>query len=161
MIHCLRKIYNRLIAICASGTGAYVPSHESIPVARWTVCGCAESSGVMCQSVPCGPAVESHASRPKSHEFTSTPCNAVKHFVVVVSAALSMCLLPLARRSCSFEAVGVKTCESAESRVGPASECERRPTNRSSANGGPARLSCRLSHPTSNIIKKTPYKLSL
>jgi hypothetical protein len=32
----------------------------------------------------------------------------------------------------------------------PASECERRPTNRSPANGGPAWLSCRLS--TSKII---------
>jgi hypothetical protein len=57
-------------------------------------------------------------------------------------------------RSCSFDAVGEKTYALVESRVGPASECERRPTNRSPAHGGPARLSCRLSHPTSNIIKK-------
>jgi hypothetical protein len=39
----------------------------------------------------------------------------------------------------------------AQPRVGPASECERRPTNRSPANGGPARLSCRLSHPAKSL----------
>ena len=45
-----------------------------------------------------------------------------------------------------------KTCGSAESRVGPASECERRPTNGSPSHGGPSRLSCRLSHPTGKLI---------